>query len=374
MISIFTKGKLIKYAETRLFGRNLAPEDIGKIELYNGILPSSLEQAIRRDHGDFERVVQENGREPIYFYRPSSGKGTLLIPQYSGFGRGERYRRLIEEYIAVSGKNMAFEIHHLNNNERDANIYYENHAYDFVAGLFVPSEKYEDRIVFPSCDIKDIRKIIFGSIDAIARATKIIAKGQSEYLDAQIAEIKGEKILNIGPVYADQAKHIIYKMLREYAALAEDKGKKLEIDLFMFGRVGGLDDKLQRNDLVYPTAIIDDVDLKNGKRFEYPMHNVLSQGKSELNFNVPTIVDESIEQLEEARKNGCVCVEMESRESAEAVNDARRWFHRFLGINFGFVGYVSDLPLKDDTLADEHNLDEGEQAALGKIIEFIKRK
>ena len=240
--------------------------------------------------------------------------------------------------------------------------------------MFVPSEKYEDRRVFQNCDIKDMGKIIFGSIDAVAKATKIIAKGQSEYLDAQIAEIKGEKILNIGPVYADQAKHIIYKMLREYAALAENEGKKLEIDLFMFGRVGGLEENMERNGLVYPTAIIDDVDLKNGKRFEYPMHNVLAQGKSELNFNVPTVVDEAVEQLEEARKNGCVCVEMESRESAEAVNDARRWFHRFLDINFGFVGYVSDLPLKGDTLADEHSLDEGEQAALKKIIEFIGKK
>ena len=104
MTLIFTDGQIMRYAETRLFGENVRPGDVSRIELHNGELPSMLEDEIS-GKGDFQFVYQSNYREPLYFQ-----EGTLLIPQYSGQGRARRYQRMIEEYIRASGRDISFEI------------------------------------------------------------------------------------------------------------------------------------------------------------------------------------------------------------------------------------------------------------------------
>ena len=87
----FTPAQVKKYAETRLFGENVTPEMVVKIQLYNGTLPSALEERLQTLGKQPRQVQQENGREPIY-YTPDR---TLHIPQYSGFGRRRRYEEMI---------------------------------------------------------------------------------------------------------------------------------------------------------------------------------------------------------------------------------------------------------------------------------------
>ncbi|MBI4453674.1 hypothetical protein HY636_03445 [Candidatus Woesearchaeota archaeon] len=462
---IFTPEKVIKYAETRLFGRNVAPEMAAKIELHNGALPSQLEQTLEKRYSSksttkfVTRVQQTNGREPIYFV-----DGTLFIPQFSGFGRSIRYERMIEAYIqAISqrdGRKILFEAHDLENDSRKTDQSYSNNAYDFVAGMFMPHGRYEDRRVFAGDDIKDITTIIFGTPSAVrkairengkdaknakdAKGAKVVAAnilaanvsayGNSEYLEAQILEINNQRVLNIGYVFADQAGIIIEKILREYNSLAckackvhpkpnahpqeaeqsastinksfpqkdeQHSQHPLTINMYMFGRVGGLSDNAQRHQLVYPVGIIDWIDLNEGKVLEYPMHNVFAHNHNEdarfneyhrsnddnksnersrtpnningltgLNLNVVSVVDETVEQLELAKQRGCICIEMETRESVEAINQARRRYQQ-LKINFGFVGYVSDIPLIGDTLEQELDSDKGEQDAVNVILDRI---
>ena len=367
MTKILTPEKIIRYAETRLFGDNVRPHNVKVIELHNGVLPSSLEEMLNQRCGGFQRVLQENSREPIYFR-----DGRLFIPQYSGFGRRKRYESMIKAYLQVIGEDIGFKSCELEGDERKTNIEYDNLAYDFVVGLFVPEEKYKDRQAFSS-DIEEITKIIFGPVESLEKQAKVIEKGNSEYLDAQIVEINGKQVLNIGYVYSDQAGIIIDKMLREYDAVAKKRGKKLDINIFMFGRLGGLDYDMKRHDLIIPTGIIDEIDLKRNRRLIYPMNNVFAvpQDIEWLNLNVSNVIDETREDLLKAKEFGCVCVEMETRESVESVNRARRRYHGSLDINFGFVGYVSDLPLKNDTLADELDSDNGEQEAVSMIIERV---
>jgi hypothetical protein len=381
---IFTPEKIVKYAEKRLFSDKDMPDGIGvirpemvnRIELHNGVLPSGVEDIVRKDYllwgmGETDGkysfwIKQSNAREPMFYDR-----GTLLIPQYSGFGRRERYEAMIKAYIEASGREIEFASCELNGDARKTNIEYDNFAYDFVVGLFVPDDKYEDRRVCSGFDIKDITTIIFGKTQAVAKQAKAIAKGNSEYLDCQIVQIDGKPVLNIGYVYADQAGIIIDKMLREYDALAKKEGNKLDIDIFMFGKMGGLEESMKRHDLIFPTGIVDEIALNQDTPVVYPMHNILASGQN-ISLNVRNVVNETTENLQKAEEAGCSCVEMEAWESIESINRARRRYADTLSINFGFAGHLSDLPLKGDTLADELESDKGEQDAVRTIVDKIR--
>ena len=364
---ILTGDNLIRYAETRLFGRNVQPEEVREIVLHNSVKPSALQRKLRRTGGHFYPVVQDNSREPIYFQ-----EGVLHIPQYSGFGRRTRYEGLIKAYIETIDRDVQFSSLEATDNRRITNMRYTNYAYDFVIGLFCPEEKHENRLVFPTGDARDIRTIIFGHNNAVAQQAQVIEKGESEYLESQIVEIAGQRVLNIGYVYADQAATIAEKLLREYEALVATEKGDPRIDLYMFGRVGGLKEDMHRHDLVFPVGHIDENDLERKAHPVYPFNNVFGQG--DLTFNVNTVLKETMESLERARELGCSCVEMETRQCAAQIEAARELYADTLDIYFGFVGFVSDLPLQGDTLAHEMDSNKGEQAAIAKIVERIKER
>jgi hypothetical protein len=387
MTLVFTPDDKINYAERRLFGENVRPDEVRLIELHNGDLPSMLEQEISAN-GNYKRVIQSNGREPIYFQQST---GTLYIPQYSGHGRARRYQRMIEEYIAESGRDISLYVCDANNewgvrDPRQTNINYDNFSFDYSVGLFVPNAKYEPERIFPSSDIGSIDTIIFGSTKAMAKQAKLLEKGKSEYLDCQIVEIGGKKVLNVGYVYSDQAGRLLDNILREYDALAKKQDRDRNLNLFLFGEVGGLVQGLERNELVYPNGIIDErdllePDLPNRGEFIYPMHNILAEGRpSGLNLNVnSSILDETLETLSLAADKGAICTDMELMEMVGSINKARTRYlvssspkvMPGLEIRFGFVGYVSDLPLKGDTRAEELADDSGEKAAVSAIISHI---
>lgn len=396
MTLIFTDSQVIRYAETRLFGSNLTPDEVANIELHNGELPSMLKEQISKE-ADFSLIDQKNSREPLYFQ-----EGTLYIPQYSGHGRARRYQRMIEDYLRASGRNITFRTcdakdEHGKHDPRQTNLNYDNFAYDFTVGLFLP-EKYGQNRVFPARDIKDIDTIIFGSTEAVAKQAEVEFLGTSEYLDSQIVAIGNRPVLNIGYVYSDQAGRLLDNILREYDALAKRDGKDNTLNLFLFGEVGGLMSNLRRNQLVYPNGIIDETDLSQPDlphrgEFMYPMHNILADEKvsdsergqghpTGLNLNVnSSILDETVEMLSLALEKGAICTDMELLEMVGAINRARTRYKNSsfqkgapgLDIRFGFVGYVSDLPLEGDTRAEELEDDIGEKAAVRHILNKIKK-
>jgi hypothetical protein len=409
MTLTFTDKDIIQYGEKRLTGENLQPEEIRKIELHNGDLPSMLDSEISASgnaNREYIQVIQANGREPLYFQQAT---GTLFIPQYSGYGRARRYQRMIEEYIRASGRdnknsanNLSFEIcdarnEHGERDPRETNINYDNFAYDFTVGLFVPDKKYEEKRIFSTQDVGSIDTIIFGSTKAVARQAEVLEKGNSEYLDSQIVRINGKSVLNIGYIYSDQAGRLLDNILREYDALAKKQGKDRPVNIFMFGEVGGLMRGLSRNQLVYPTGIIDEKDLSESDlphrgEFMYPMHNILAdellndherkQGTpSGLNLNINTsILDETIESLSLAVEKGAICTDMELMEMVGSINKARTRYLASasptdmpgLDIRFGFVGYISDLPLEGDTRAEELEDDLGERKAVRIISDRLQ--
>ena len=353
---IFSPEQLLKYAQTRLFGQNVSPEQVQQIHLYNGLLPSELERVLDADVSH-TKIIQDNGREPLFF----QGE-TIHIPQYSGFGRRRRYEELIKAYIQTSKKGITLTMHERDNDSRKTNISYDNFAYDFVKRLFQEE------------DMHDLTVVIIGPMTAVARQAQVINVRKNEYLDSQIVGIGEKCAVNLNYVYADQAGIIMDKMMREYEALARGDGKNFKINVYMFGRVGGLHHNLSRQDLLFPTGIIDDIDLRIGKGREYPMHNVLatSERRYGLNLNVNSIIHETVEQLDAARNGGCMSVDMETRETVEAINRARRRYAGTLDIHFGFVGYVSDLPLQGDTLATELSSDQGERDAVDVIVKHLR--
>ena len=371
---IFSDQQIIQYAQTRLFGGNVRPSDVTHIELHNGVMPKELEEIVLKKHGMFQVVNQKNAREPLFFQ-----DGNLYIPQWSGFGRARRYEDMIKAYSKVSHNDFSFVKKHKNDDSRFTNQAYTNNAYDFVTGIFVPNIHYEHKRIFNGLDCKDISTILFGPTKTVAKMSDVIVKGNSQYIDSQIVSIKDKKVLNIGYVYSDQAHSIISKMLREYQSIAEDNGKKRELDIFMFGRVGSLKEDLQRHDLVFPTGIMTSVDIQNNDHGLYPVYNILAPKGDEItNFNVTSVINESVEQLTLAKEKGCSIVEMEMWKSSLAINEAKDSYESFLSIRYGFVGHISDQPLKinkdgsRDTLATELDSDLGEMRAFEVIKNYIK--
>ena len=365
---IFSTQDVVKYAEQRLFGLNVRPKDVGEIRLYNGFLPSEVVAVVQAEGSDgFSlneppiEVLQGNQREPIYF----SPGGILHIPQYSGFGRRRRYEMMIEKYIETSAREIGFHSLDVDAGARRTNIQYDNFAYDFVKRLFEQGM------------MVGINDIVIGPLEEVAKQSRrVIDVQQSEYLDTQVVELEGKKVLNIGYVYADQAGIILGKMLREYEARAREDWEKKEVNVLMFGRVGGLQEEMRRGGLVFPCGIIDSIDLERNHAFVYPMHNVLLRegDTAGLNLNVATTIEETVEQLLLAKELGCSCVEMETRETVEAINRARRRYEGKLNIHFGFVGHVSDVPLRGDTLATELSSHEGEERAVARIVDYLQRR
>jgi hypothetical protein len=370
MKPIFTPEKVIEYAHARYSGNNVNLDEINKVEQHNGSLPPMLEQELIHRFGDFSRVGQEHYKEPLYVVEK-----TLFQPQYSSVERGKRCKRTIEKYIEASGrKDLVHEVYEYNSQERRTLQQYENFAYDFVAGLFVPEKTYEDRRVFGSFEINDIDKIIFGPLDAVKEQARVVHKGESRYLDAQIVEIGGEPVLNLGYVYGKQGGIIINKMTREYKALAEKANRERNIDIYMFGRVGGLKEGMKLHDLIFPTSIIDWSRLKHGNTRKYPIENLLnSTGFERVILNVTSVLDETEEQLLEARECGCIGLEMELRSTSMAVDQACNDYEDRLRVRLGFVGHVSDLPMEGDTLGTYRDCSEGEQAAVAEIVDSIKK-
>jgi hypothetical protein len=354
---IFTPEGIVRYADTRLSDEDLPVSEMTAVFQHNGVLPSFLEKELA-EGGGYRRMIQPNGREPMY-----SRGSEVHFPQFSGFGRDYRYKRMIEEYAKVCGRDMAFHRLDAEGNPRRTSANYDNFSYDFTKTLFGKG--------LLGGRAREVRKVIFGPLKAVAEQVPVIERAENEYLDAQIVRVGAEQALNLGYVYADQAGILLDKLLVEYDSIAKKEGTPLELGVYMFGRVGGLGERMRINDLVRPTGIIDDIDLRAGRAFVYPMHNVLADlGSPSLVLNVASPLDETTEQLEGAKDCGCSCVEMESRESVEAINKARRRY-RDLAIDFGFVGYVSDLPLQGSTLADELPDAKGARDAVALILNHL---
>ena len=353
-----------RYAETRLFGKNVDPKEVKAIQLHNGVLPKTLESMVHAIAGpEFIKVAQDNGREPLFFH----SNGTLFIPQYSGFGRRKRYEEMIRAYQRVIDRKLEFYSLDVEGDPRKTNINYSNFAYDFVKGLLL------------SGDLAKINAIILGPAEAVVPHAQRIEKKQEEYLDATLLHLKDQVILNVGYVYADQAGTLLDKMMREFEAIARKSEKKRQLQVLMFGRFGGLLKHQKRHDLIYPIGSLEEMDIADGKHLIYPLHNILASDQTSpcINLNVASVMNETVEQLDRARRAGCSSVDMETRDILESVYRARRHYSHVLTITFGCVGYISDLPLQvpsgeRDTLAKELDSEQGKMEAGAMIMEYLK--
>lgn len=354
-------GDIQVYAKTRLFGENIDEESITGIIQHNGTLPSALERELNDEHGDrITLVEQANRREPIY-HTPD---GKLHIPQYSGFGRAFRYRTMIAAYNATLERPIPHIEVDLEGDPRKTSLAYDNYAYDFVKRIFHGENREQT---------ERSQTAIIGPIDAARDSVRTIATLTDEYISAQLIDIDGSIALNIGYLYADQAGILLEKLLREREAAAKAHGRGENIAVYMFGRVGSLETKMRRDSLIFPTGVIDEIDLRRGTPFVYPLHNILAPDEPALNLNTRSVVLETRELLATARGYGCVCTEMEAREAAESINRARRRYTGTLTVSFGFAGHVSDRPLvPGDTLANELESDAGEERAVRAILEHAR--
>ncbi|MFA6089527.1 MAG: hypothetical protein WC755_06700 [Candidatus Woesearchaeota archaeon] len=377
---IFSKNDIMEYSKVRLTSNEVPIEKIDTIVQHNGILPNEVISLYEQTHGKnaLTKLNQKNPREPLYYY---DKQRILVIPQYSSEQRAKRYEVMIKSLSDImqesTGRKINYENMERENKQNVTSIAYDNFAHDFIVRMFVNEERYEPGRIFENHTIHDISKIIFGPLLAVGqhRESKVICKGKSEYLDSQIVEIGGEKILNLGYVFGSQGGILVSKLTRELAAIAKMQGKRKNINIYMFGRVGALDDSLNRHDIITPNGIIDWPKLR--RKDSNPVHitNVLSKEKCpNFIFNVPNVLEETKEQLELGRQNNCSCVEMENYYMVHHINMAQSNFDDYLNISYGFAGHISDLPLKGDNLATEKDCNIGEKDAVSVIINDIKKR
>lgn len=361
-MGIILAGKpLQEYFENRIEGKNLKSEDIQGINLYNGTRTPTLLAHFAKKKIILNPIIQENGREPLFH-----NNGTIYVPQYSGIGRGERYERLITRYKEEHRPDIVFHKHetldaHLREEylpEVATEVSYDNNAYDHVKKLS------QNGI------LENITHIIFGSTKGVARQAKVIQDLSDDYLDTQILDVEGTNVLNFGYVYADQAGKLLFQTLRAIGGHLRRNGAKPTVNVYMFGRFGGLADTLERQDIVFPTHIINQTDIDEQRPLIYECQNIFAAGDW-LNLNVRTAVDETTEQLEAARVLKAKSIDMESFEMVMALETARQRYNPVMNLRFGLIGHISDNPLKDDTLATELESDKGERAAVAKIFEHI---
>jgi len=384
---VMTPENIDVYARTRLLGNMgklaITPEMITKIELHNGLLPSELEKrAGLSKRGNL--VSQENAREPIY-YKDS----VLYIPQFSGNFRRTRYEDMITAWIKkcinkLDNVSINFDSLDIDGDALKTLDAYREHLNDFVGSIFTET------------DMSKVSDVIFGSVKSVEdvfkedKNEKIIKDIETEYLKCQIIKINGKHVLSIDYIYGDQAGSMVNEIARRYSAMAENKKKKLPLNFYMFGRVGGLvkdkgsESRMQRGDLVMPTQIMDDYNVAEpDERLRvYDLHNLLfkksfvtrnriySNGPT---LNVVSVMTENRAVLKRAKENNALCVDMEIRETVDAINKAQRNYLNNLSLGFGFVGYVSDLPLLGDTLADEMTTQEPEYKCVRIIRNHILR-
>jgi hypothetical protein len=382
---ILDDEKAYRYASTRLLGKEMSHQDINTLALYNAYMSKLLRGEMARQNISFSRIIQENEREAIYHDEENS---KLLIAQPSSKERAVRYERMFERFSDVINKNFErktpinYEIHQRCSQETGCeseavtNIEYDNMRHDFVVRMFLREPRYISGRIFPTMDVKDINTVIFGPLNALKRHSKVIEEGRSDYLKSQIIEIEGKNALNIDYVYGSQGGGLIKKLSREFNEIAKQKSKKSKkspLYIYYFGRAASLDDKFRQNDIAFTTSITDWVSIERGYETVFNMENTFSRRGHKL-LNVPSVIDQTYEQLELAKKLGCTFIEMEQREMMEAVFFANRNYDK-LDIHFGSVVHVSDLPLHKITLADEFDCSLGEDRALEVIKEnIIKQK
>jgi hypothetical protein len=378
MTRIFSPEQDLVYGDTRLTSANVPPSIIRKIELHNGELENEVKA---RNGGDSLVVVnQKDGRETL-FYRRSDG--TLFIPQFSGLSRETRYSEMGESYRKATcdlrGRTIDFVVIYPDNNPTNAFRRYSLLPYLHVVGSFVRTPEYEKNRVFECVDVQNIDTIVFGNVDAFAKQAKVVEKGNSAYIRSQIVDVDGKLVWNINDLYGDQACNIMRAILWEYFVLARESGKKRTIKPNVFGRAGGLLKSMNRHDLFFPNGVVNQTDVRQRNNHHlYPLKNGFAKPeRKDLVFNVYSIVNETVEELDDAVKHGCKAVEMELFHFMLAIAEAEGLYHDFLDIKPNFVYYFSDLPIKvrngvRDNVAKELDSDKGEQEAVGVILDKIE--
>lgn len=369
------KGK-----DGKLVSPEIIKEKVSKIVILNGYTSTeSLEMfdalSMKKD---IVSVDFNLGREKGFLHEKT---GVLYIAQPVSKVRGDRFVDMLYTGCVKEQKDWKVEVVASDDTPQKritALTNYENRAYDFVKELSLRHDM-----------LKDIDYVTLGPIKWMAKHTKSDADVRvlerhldDDYLAHMITEVIGEngeskKVLNIDYVFADQAANVIDKLLLTYHACTDDAESRT-LHLLMYGKVGGIKERLHINDLVFPNGLISEYDIVNGNSKHTPMYNVFEDyyGKNEFILNETSVPLQRKSVLIDGSRRDCSVVEMEALHATLAINAGRNIYHN-LNINHGFATFISDLPLQEGatTLANgtRELLEPGMKSVVDVVVDYVKR-
>ncbi len=355
-------------------------EKVSKIVVLNGYTPSdSLEMFDALSMKDGIVSVNFNlGREKGFLHDKT---GVLYIAQPVSKVRGDRFVDMLYTGCVKEQDDWKVEVVASDDTPEKritALTNYENRAYDFVKELSLKHNM-----------LRDVDYVTFGPIKWMKKHTREDDKVRvleehldDDYLAHMITEVIGEdgesrKVLNIDYVFADQASNVIDKLLLTYHACTDDADSR-SLHVLMYGKVGGIKDRLEVNDMVFPNGLISEYDIVNGNSKHTPMYNVFEDyhGRDEFILNETSVPLQRRSVLIDGAKRDCSIVEMEALHATLAINAGRNKYHN-LDINHGFATFISDTPLKEGetTLANgtKELLQPGMRSVVDVVTDYVKK-
>ena len=342
----YSKERVQEYVKERLFGTTINPDEIRRIIIENGLLPSATRKKIVASNGIGELLEHYDVEQAntIFFH-----EGDLFIPQYYGNSRRRFYERLITAYNHATKRNIPLESGEVSGSPRATYLAYEQLLQNVIHGLFYQKND-ETKRGFKRRNIQDITTILLNSPPS--KEQKMFGnspmQGTSEYVQETIYDISGKKVLSLNMPPGDHQEKFLNQLLLEYDAHAKACGKKQTLNIYKISEGIGTARGLDPEELIIPRAYLPLGELRPMDD-RYPLKNsfVDKQCKEGLVVVADSWLDITQRHLKTAKINGHACFTTDLFDIIKGVERARGDYDA-LDIKFYAACYLTEVPLREE--------------------------
>jgi hypothetical protein len=343
------------------------------ISIHNGYGGEEVRDVLRRARVQYIEYVPAGSAEE-YFWTETND-----LHIYNA--RCEtRLRRDLEQCGVIRGRlpKVGVEEIHYGSDRNIAGLHLRDFGFELARSIFerVRQEGPQHRNV---C-------ILTGPHDAVPleRVTDVEAPSNQnrDYLKWRTFRIGEQLVINLDYIFGDQASIVLGELYRR--CNNEFPERSVDINVFHYGKVGGIGHGLTLRDICVPTHVKDEENILLGRTEPHPLFNQLAfeglereifQGAFDektpqgISVNTASVLAQTRENLQMDRAAGGSFLEMEW---LYLSNFFPSTFRNIRGFNLHLAGAVSDLPLAGDTLATGVDLNDGFRRIVGAYLTIIE--